>query len=337
VVYNKQRDYKNEQAKERDNFTIEHNGCSIEFYGVSHIPQTWLAQGEKLMAAISNADTVIIESNPSTVSEGEGRKLAHQVATTVVKENPSMAKILGSPEALENFIAQDFFSDKNVFFKFFRPAARIASAGEKQVLSADPEYGQTLTATMLEAMLDIGATIGDQLDTARIFAQAAAVGVGGGTAMRSVMQSKFDAAKAPTKEQKETIGRRGFLKGMAAMFGASMINHSLDIPKIKGGLGEEKDGVIPADARLYNTLDYRNLVVAKGLDTYIKQNPGKKILVLYGMAHVRGIENYLKNPTLTSIKDAVYGPFAQGRTPHMNEYKMNENGDWSEKTLFDIA
>ncbi len=118
------------------------------------------------------------------------------------------------------------------------------------------------------------------------------------------------AAVATQTVKKKSINRRDFLK-----FGAGVALTGSGLGTI-GIVKNNEDHVslaLAPDERLavYNFFDYRDVVVAEGLDNFAQSLPQPaSATLIFGVGHIDGIKYYLENPKVRAAKLAAYKPFA---------------------------
>lgn len=307
-----------ESAQRKDRFQKTHNNCTVDFFGVAHIPKTWVEQGEDIYKAIEEADAVLVEATPATLPPEEAKRAVE----SVMKVTQNWYK----QDELVTKFSKGVLDSSGMFFEV---AAEVALAGGKRVVSADPQSGQSL----VENEINIIRRFGERLDTVALLAR---VVVGSASTLVAVQTLgrllKEDRSSAKQPDLK-TSNRRNFLKfaGATAVTAAAV---KVDAGLLPGSTPPVSEGENPS-LSLFNRYNYRDLVVAKAVDEFTRQNPGKRLLVLYGMGHVRGIEQYLEKPTAASIKDKLYTLYKSPAEPKMYEYHL-DGKKWSQKELFTI-
>ncbi len=117
------------------------------------------------------------------------------------------------------------------------------------------------------------------------------------------------------KESKKAPTRREFLGSLfksAAIFGAgtSLFSGSLSSLSLKDAISPNmvlNYGV--EDVLSYGSIDFRNIIIAEGLNKIITTQKEKKILTIHGDAHSKPIHYYLTHPAFRA-KKLAYLPFA---------------------------
>ncbi len=309
-------------AQEADIFTIEHNGSQVTLVGIAHRPPTIAHQEKRFLGILQTTNTIFIEGDPRTVDKTEARKIAeHVVARTGISSERTdelAKKSAGIYEYMQDFSL------------FFNSIAKIAHAGGKEVVSVDPFFGQDILEREVEAILGNGARVDKDARVAQIAFKVASGIVSSATAIALLKDINHgDGAIGGTD-----VTRRAFLGGVTAVTALA----GLGVSRIAVGeesLVKNKDGtfVSTVNEGRYGSSDYRDLVGAQGVDEYVSRNPGKRIAVVYGKAHVRPMEHYLHEPTLRAIKSALYLPYKRTDTPKAFTFTFH-NERWDKKELF---
>ena len=73
-------------------------------------------------------------------------------------------------------------------------------------------------------------------------------------------------------------------------------------------------------------MDFRNIMIAEGLDRLTRDNTGKKVTVIYGAFHRKPVEKYARDPMLRKIKTPSYVEFNHELDPAMIKYEPTQDG-----------
>jgi hypothetical protein len=295
-------------AEHKDRTLLNHetfycNGKRIEFYGVSHIPETAKKYAHEFHEAFKSAGTVLLECGPHT-SMGHSDK-----SRDLVQE---AAKLYEGRELSEEELC-NFLDMHRPGVRFFNMMKYLAENYNKPIVSADP-----LTLAVDEKLVDREIFI----SKAKIFLAMEAAGLG-----MAIDSKRFKSGSSPATSKKSVLGRRAFvglMGGVMAASGASALitnennNHRLQ-------RADNKLGIL-----IHNLLDYRNVVVAEGLDRLTRDSNIKEpIVVVYGDYHRREIRFYLEHPKERKVKRNTYKPYDQLAEPRMKKFNFDQqNKSW---------
>ncbi|MBI5222285.1 MAG: hypothetical protein HY980_02200 [Candidatus Magasanikbacteria bacterium] len=277
------------------------NGTDVETYGVAHRPETLQVKEcrDKIESAISRSSIVLLEGEPDVTD----KKFSFQ-------EISDLAKFLGL-EIPEQKLKSDYrrIVDKNPYADFFKQIQIIAADHQVRIASADPA-GDSYKALLLQKC-DL-----DVQEIKQLIMLLSTVGCLGSMGLDKILsffdknQSHVDVKQTPPA----TSTRRKFLKSIAGISGLAAFSgffsssasalRSLSGP-LKGSRAEN-----PIGFALYDLMDFRDVVVAEGLDVLSKKINGQgPIVVIYGSAHIGGIQFYAEHPLERKAKLLTYGPF----------------------------
>jgi len=85
----------------------------------------------------------------------------------------------------------------------------------------------------------------------------------------------------------------------------------------------------------HDAMDFRNVVIAEGIDRLVKQYPDKKILVIYGAYHQNPVIQYSQDGKSRKNKLEGYNDFKIGTDPTLKIF-VPENDNWKEVYSEDI-
>ena len=303
----------------KDIFEVAHGKSQVIFCGVPHTPTSWMQDGETLLKAISKADIILTEINPRTATLQE----ANEIIGNVPDREKIMRRSRGNPTG---WLTGEY-SHAVPAELFFNTAAKIGIAAGKRVMSADPDFGQSLMDRTLEAMNTTNLGVDEDMKLAKLIGQLAAGAL-------SAVEIERLFAQLRNAQSAGILNRRTFLHGMGALGAVGVTAGLSQIP-----VGEQarmgKDHY-KADDTLYASYDFRDLIAAQAIDQLTKSASGARILVLYGRGHVRGIANYLQKPLLTKSKRIMYAPYEHDRKLQVFEYSLDKEGKWTEKAISPI-
>ena len=319
--------------------TFELHGTRIEFFGIKHTTPFLNQHRETLTNAIRNAAIVFLEGAPHT----EGI-----FSEETIKELQSFFSRRGyqpSRESIERFILE-----KKQGFAFYAALEDIAAKYGKPIATADP------AAAMGDAFkkIIIGKTfedIDDDTERARtalivggiLLAALPSCGNNLKECLKNLMPKTLDAEKNVKAEQKSEqlpreqkpkgkMSRRNFLRvlggGIAAPAllsetASALFEKNMEPP----GYGRRGDN--PLDSFLYDSIDYRDVSVAEGLERLAKSMKGiGPIVVIYGDVHRASIRHYAESPKERALKRAAYLPYRTVAPPKLETFAYDEKNGW---------
>jgi len=322
--------------------TFELHGARIEFFGIKHTTPFLNQHRETLTNAIRNAAIVFLEGAPHT----EGI-----FSEETIKELQSFFSRRGyqpSRESIERFILE-----KKQGFAFYAALEDIAAKYGKPIATADP------AAAMGDAFekLIIGKTfedIDDDTERARtaliiggiLLAALPSCGNNLKECLKNLMPKTSDAEENAKAEQKSEqlpreqkpkgkMSRRNFLRVLGGSIAAPAILSETASALFKKnmeppGYGRRTDN--PLGAFLYDSIDYRDVSVAEGLERLARSMNGKgAIAIIYGDAHRASIKHYASSPKERSIKTNVYLPYRAAAPPKLEVFEYDKKNGWKIK------
>lgn len=160
-------------------------------------------------------------------------------------------------------------------------------------------------------------------------------------AIPSKMLLDWRASKKRRKShesKKQECTRRDFLKGLfgyavAIGAGASMLSGSHLGVAAKSLISENlllKYGI--DDALSYGLMDFRNLIIAEGIEKLAKIEDGKMVAI-HGDAHSDPIDFYLTNP-IARKKRLAYFPYEQIATAGIKKFVYTRRTGWALEERF---
>lgn len=248
---------------------------------------------------------------------GDELKEAVKRASIVLVEGAPEAEGLGEPkqlmkvaEAMEasgmpkpSLEALQTFIEKRPELRFFRQIEHSAAEEGKMLAVADPltfENWKPLDAR------------DDSVTDAK-------VGLAIGGTLAVVGQA--------IEERKRKIPRRSFLKGIlgaaAVVAGASII----------------RDRKATSSALKYDEKDYRDVMVAEGLDrlTKLASPDDGPIVVIYGADHSEPVLHYATSPKERTVKAAAYAPYRTVSRPELHLFEFDQaNGVWKRGSVMGL-
>ncbi len=306
----------------------------LRIIGVYHTGDTVCSNDEAMKREIEEADAVFLEGTPYASGVRDLSDLED------FSKELSAQGIVFSQEKLNSRVQESYFD------QFFGHAELLAAMYGKPVVTADPHSGGDRERSLYTDVLqghDRLRDIEGIADSVLTFGGIA----GGGTALaiRELLLER-DSWRALDKYEKDWQGstplekaerakkffqhlseiktsRRGLLKTGAALLGLQ----ALALPTVHINNQAKKDLVATYESEtnnvlMHNLIDYRNSVVAEGIERYVKEHPEKKkILVLYGQAHSAPLVQYLKSPNLRAVKHTTYPEFQTVVNEQLQEYR----------------
>lgn len=329
----------------------EINGQKIKFIGVHHIPETLLFERDRLEEAIRSAGAVVLEGAP---------EIAGSYSDEFLEEIRTALKATGKNEKeTEVWIKKKIFT--NPFSVFFHEMEQLAKKHGKHVITGDPYSGAENKKALVRGWVKGEKILYERMGMMHmgLFSAFALALIGGTTDLagaenlRSAERvARWDRESAGSSDdqvpsQKElelkNLGRRKFLRGIAALGTAAAVGPTAFLSP---GFGADvTKHPIPATLT-YNAVDYRNVVVARGLDALTKREQfDGPVVIIYGGFHTDPLMNYLSSPKLRDAKYELYAPARAGNPPRIGEYIYTEQGrdahgkaifGWEPKNVADI-
>jgi hypothetical protein len=178
---------------------------------------------------------------------------------------------------------------------FYKRVTDLAKQYQKEMIVADPErdmsdaiVNRSLSIAPTLAALGTSAYVGKKLHD-----------ISGELSMRKLRKKhNLEGGK-----KEPLMSRRDFLKGMGAVAVAAAGGlHGMAGLLEEMGISKEKGELL--ETFLLDSLDYRNALIAKEV---IKQSQThNKVSIIYGAAHIHGIEKFLNDHELLDKKIALY-------------------------------
>jgi len=159
-----------------------------------------------------------------------------------------------------------------------------------------------------------------------------------------------------TQDQPSTMPRREFLRkslmatagvslGASVLSGLSEGASALNDAEYWGQKYGYKDQYVgreenPLGTFLYNAEDFRDVMVAKGLEHVptVSQDD-RPVGMIYGLGHKSGVGRYIRSPVERDMREKFYSPFKEAVGPHklrMYEYDATK-GEWRKIEERDIT
>jgi len=313
------------------------NESTLRIVGVYHTGETVCRNEEIMKRAIEEADAVFLEGTPYASGVRE------------MSDVDDFFTEISSQGKKPGYSREELYSSmqESPFDQFFGHAELLAAQLGKPVVTADPHSGgdriRTLYTQVAQGKYDQLRDIEETADSVLNFGGIA----GGGAALAArALLIERDLWRTPAQHEKEweectpeekterakkffkhiseiKTSRRGLLKTGAALFGLN----ALALPTVHNNNEAKKDLIATYESEtrnilMHNLIDYRNAVVAKGIERYVKEHPEKKkILVLYGQAHSAPLAQYLQSPNLRAVKHATYPEFQTVINEQLQEYR----------------
>ncbi len=319
--------------------TFELHGARIEFFGIMHTMPFLTRHRETLTNAIRNASLVVLESAPHT--EGV-------FSEEMIKDLQSFFSRKGyqvSRETVERFILE-----KRQGIAFYAALEDIAAKHGKPIATADPAaavsdaFEKLITRKSFE-------DIDDNTERARtaliiggiLLAAFPSCGNNLKDCLKNLMPKTSDVeenAKAEKnstfipREQKPkgTMSRRNFLRVLGGGIAAPAILSETASALFKKNM--EPPGYVrrtdnPLGSFLYDSIDFRDVSVAEGLERLAKSMKGiGPIVVIYGDVHRASIRHYAQSPKERALKRAAYLPYRTVAPPKLETFAYDEKNGW---------
>lgn len=290
------------------------NGQEVRFIGLAHVEETLLRHRELLDAAVAQAGAVVLEGTPeiSLYNEEFFKRVKDKTDTS------DSSYYFGSPGMV-----------------FFEGVEILAKKYNKPVLALDPSSAGTNLANSaianisgekgLRQMFELTET---EIERSRNIAGLTASMLASSSVARTPLSEHGATPSSP--DELEDIDRRKFMFGIGAL--ALGTSQTLNQVAEANAMYGEKDG--KAAPFRYGLYDYRDVVIAEGVDRLTKKRSyDGPIVFIYGAAHTDPIMNYLKDPVLREIrklKYALYEPFKDISPPTISEYQYSVPEDMKE-------
>ncbi len=287
---------------------LEVNGRTVELIGVSHEPATLRIPEyqKKIEAAIANAAVVVLEGGPDM------RKLySLDLLLKLMKEpmpEASRADALAIYKSFEN----------DPLILFFTEIQAMAARALTDIATLDPSEDLYKSVRLeyenIESEKD--------KETLLVLAITTFFGSGAGLAFREMQQRR-------QAEKSGGMSRRTFLKAMAGSAAvAGMSQASILASENTYSYQDREEN--PLSFALYNSVDYRDVTIAEGIDKLTKESEETgPIEVIYGSKHIAGIRHYLENPVERKARLLAYGPFSG--SPEDTFKVFTYDGGWRRK------
>ncbi len=268
-----------------DRVTVEYGNLEIEMMGVAHTVETLPRHRAKIEAVIKNTDLLILES----AQEAKDSSLARGKGNGAV-----------SPDGM-----------------FFLEVERMVRKYGKGLVTTDPFYGDGVQEEEHRDVMEEGEKLVQNTRRFIGIAGATASVAGGGLTIASTIE-KAAQGKSDPNENNTTISRRNFLKLSAAGAGVLLSHKIAGATAEAQNYGKSDSGEPMSD---YQLNDYRDVVISEGIDmmsrSFMKK---KKVSLLFGAHHIKGIRYYLDHPDIRRAKLALYKPFRQLSEPKLRAY-----------------
>lgn len=277
-----------EIGKRFDQVVVNHGNLEIEMLGVAHIAETLPQHREKIETAIKNSNLLVLEK----VAEAEDVNLARNRS--------------------KNAVSSGGF--------FFLEVERMARRYGKDLVTADPFYGYGADSDEHEEVMEKRERL--VKDVRRLVGSIGmSAAAGGGVLSLAAMIKASAGDKEGTHSEVSqglNLSRRGFLKLAVAGAGATLGHKIADAASEDENYGKFEFGDPTTD---YQLNDYRDVAIAEGLDTLARSfTQKKKIALLFGAGHIKGIRYYLENPDIRRAKLVLYKPFREIAEPMLRAY-----------------
>ncbi len=104
------------------------------------------------------------------------------------------------------------------------------------------------------------------------------------------------------------LSRRGFLAALGGSAATFLLGNNLMRTTGFKGLTTTYDGYTPEEFFTTSSFDYRNVMIAKGLDLLAEKRfeKGRPVSAMYGALHPDHIQFYLKHPSIRQAKELCY-------------------------------
>lgn len=322
--------------------TFELHGTRIEFFGIKHTIPFLKQHRETLTNAIKGASLVFLEGAPR--AEGIFSEDTIRLLRSFFSKN-------GYPVSDE--MAKRLLLAKRQGIAFYAALEDIAAQYNKSIATADPaaSMGDTFEKLITGESFQ---RIDDDTERAR-----AALIIGGillaafpscGNNLKDCLKNlmpedsdseenaKAEKKSAPLQREQKPKGkmsRRNFLRVLGGGIAApAMLSETASAlfktNMVAPGYGRRTDN--PLGAVLYDSIDYRDVSAAEGLDRLARSTSGKgTIVVIYGDVHRASIKHYAESPKERSIKKNAYLPYRAVAPPKLEVFEYDKKNGWETK------
>ena len=301
-----------------------YKGVNIEMCGVWHVPELLLDRRKAIEESIEHCDAVVLEGAPMTRGDYQ-EEFFQKIHEVLYRKDPNQFP-------LSNYVSKSL--DENPFDSFFHEVEKIAWKNNKPIILLDPFQNpqRFLEDQAFDAL--------HNKESIRLLDEAMRQGLtDAGEIMALWLGYHFSFGDHLQEEMSDMrrkvsagMTRREFLKKTGIVVSATMIGQMAASPLARFLTRNNPNG----NPATYNAvLDYRNVMIAKGIDllaqsrkTQHRLHPSQegqpRLTFIYGINHIDGVARYLSNSLLRETKEIFYYPYNQFMGDlDIIEYKTN--------------
>lgn len=278
---------------------LQLNTTTIDLLGVSHAMSTWEQYGGEIQKFIDSADIISLEMIPS-------------LYPMPTEEELFVMSMIFSIAGLGHMKQEDVIDFINDSTLFFGKVTEYARKKRKTIIHSDFEF-QDMAVPLA-------------VDGTKAF-----------ITYKTWMWAKKILTDKKEEIRKRDMTRRDFVQslfagtaGLAA--GGHIATQLSHIAELFFPLEYDLNAVRPL---ALDTIDIRDMLIAAGIHKAANENEEARICTINGLAHMRGVRNYLQEPKAIETKWAAYKVHTSFRKPKMRIFTPNEAGEYTleEKNL----
>jgi hypothetical protein len=304
--------------------------CEVMAIGVSHIPETFLEFRQRIEQAIENSDIVVTEVTPE--ADGWYSKAVHEeLHNTPCQFNRAIS--------LED-VRRDITPYVEKADGFFHEVELLTAKYGKDLASVDLVSSRDIRDALQSAdFYSIVAHDAEDKKAALKRLMVLGIGVAGATAGAHMVRKSIEQQNgAEGQPAVGKLNRRTFL-GAAAVAGSIAAGVG-GTELVRNKTGEEfMDEFSQQEGNLETYFEEMYLQELPARDAYAAESIAhvaelgyKKITVIYGAGHMKGIKKFLDNPKLRAKTLEQYGSIIEKRSPDSCKiYKLDEGRNDSEE------
>ena len=232
-------------------------------------------------------------------AETQGITVNEQQVVSGIRQNPGFAFF----EQVEQ-VAQD--AGKRI--AFLDPAGDPFSEDQLQRLSKNVEITKGLTA--------LGGVLG--------YVAMAMVDI-----IAKSKQRDIETAHPENQKDRAIFTRRQVMKGALGLISSIPALSLLASINTEGSFGHRTENLL--GTFVYNAMDYRDVIVAEGIDVLLAKQYVKSgtLLTIYGNGHIASQIHYLTSPKERAVRKALYAPFESDNESRIRVFEPTADG-WRE-------
>lgn len=294
-----------EPDRELHQESFELNGRIVEFFGVSHSKETLEKHYERLEESIKKAAIIVLEGAPAATG-------------TYSNETVEFLKALAAAngQELSTEAAADILQ-RNEGLGFFHEMEKLAIKHDKPVATVDPMQSRSgpenyISFPQLRAK-----------DQQVLAGKLAIMGVGTlGLIIPSILKM---GEKKEEGKPRPGMGRRRFLQVLGGTAAAIAAGSEAGAVSRENQSGEQSPKPNPLRTLLYDSFDYRDVIIAEGLDRITKELETEgPVVVIYGEGHRDPVRKYAKAPGERQMKKLAYRPYKSVAEPKLRVFRFHQ-------------